>query len=152
MVDLIIVIVLFSILLLMEHQDRKKIIIESYKSFPHSIVYVLIFIAMLVLFKSDSLENNIQLFIMALLVLNFGIQKEGLGEEKFIKSGHIFSSDYEKYKIVEISPYLKESSQLYFKKTETDKGVSIVIERTPEKLKNFFEETVSTNLNIRIEE
>lgn len=150
--DLIIVIVLFSILLLMEYQNRKKILVESYKSVPHSIIYVLIFIAMLVLFKSNSLEKNIQLFIFASLVLNFSIQKEGLGKEKFIKSGHIFSSDYEKYKIVVISPYSKVSSQLHFKRSETDKGVSLIVESTPKNLKNFFEEIVSVDLNIRIEE
>lgn len=152
MAELIVIVIFFLILLFMEYQDRKNIIVESYKSTPHSIVYVAIFIAMLVLFRSDSIERNIQLFIFAFFVLNFGLQKEGLGKDKFIKSGYIFSSEYKKYKIVEIKPYLKSSSQLKFKKSKTDNGVSMIVKGTQEELKKFFVDTVRNNMTIEIEE
>lgn len=152
MTEVIILVILFLILLVMEYQDRKNIAVESYKSRPHSIVYVLIFIAMIALFRTDSMERNIQLFVFAFFVLNFGLQKEGLGKEKFVKSGYVFSSAYKKYKIVEIKPYLEESSQIKFKKSETDNGVSMMIEGTPQKIKQFFENSVKNELTIKLEE
>lgn len=152
MEELIMIVIFFLILLFMQYQDRKRIIVESYKSTPHSIVYMLLFIAMLVLFLSDSMERNIQLFIFAFFVLNFGLRKEGIGKDRFIKSGYVFSSEYEKYEIVEIKPYLKENSHIKFKKSETDNGVSLMIESSPQQVKQFFEEIVETDMTIEIEE
>lgn len=152
MEKLIMITIFFLILLIIQYQDRKKIILESYKSTPHSIVYVMLFIAMLILFRSNSTENNIQLFIFAFFVLNFGLRKEGLGKNQFIKSGYVFSSEYNKYKIIEIKPYLDKNSQIKFKKSDTDNGISMMLVNPPQQVFDFLKKNVETDMIIDIEE
>lgn len=150
MKELIIMIILFSLLLITQFIDQNKIIIQTYKSKFHFIMYIFLFIAILVLFRQENIIDGIKLLIFAGLVLNFGIQKEGLTETKIVKAGYVFSSDYDNYKVLEIEPFSDNNTKIKLKKNKTHKGISLILNDTPEAIERFFKERVKTDFTINI--
>lgn len=140
MKELVTMLILFLTLLIFQLKEQRQIIIQSYKSKFHFIMYILLFIAILLLFKQDNLINQLKLIIFAGLVFNFGVQKEGLGDSKFIKAGYVFSSNYKKYNIIKIDSISESISKVKLKKNKNDNGISLILKESPYNIKNFFKE------------
>lgn len=140
MPEVVVMIILFVMLITLQFFDKKKIIIPAKKKKYKMITAIGLCIGMLILFWPHSLPDQLKLIILVVLILNFTFAKEGLGENKIIKSGFL-DTNYKQFEKVSIEPIDNSLTSLTFYKRKADQnGTSLEVDNSLTDLKNFFDE------------
>ncbi len=130
--------VFFLILVFLQANEQRKIVLKTKFSLLRAFLAVGIAVLLLVVFKQSEVASQIKLTIFAFLLVFQGFVREGLGQEAVIKLG-VLAGDYGQYEQIELEETAKRETFVTFYKNKNH-HFSILIPKQMEEVTAYFTE------------